>query len=321
MVGVTVIGGLIVLVWMILKFGGDIAQPFAKPGIPVRLTSGRADGVAEGSQIYYRGVSVGKVIKVGLSEKAQTVEIVAEVNTIPPLPGNVVALIRLTNFLGGSTGISLEVPAGEAAVGELKPDQKIQTRYIGLDVLPPEFVDLAADLKKTSAQFREANIAKDLSTQINKAGELIDSIQAWVSDQKLRDDLKATIANFRTASEKADKVIANAEKFTDRLPKISEDASGAVADARTTIDKTQKHIDDIAKNVNDRLSQVATTLDQIQSIINKVDKGEGTIGKLVNDPKLYQNLLETTDQLSISAKDLRRLFEQWEQEGVSLKLK
>ncbi len=321
MVGVTVLGGLIVLVWMILKFGGDIAQPFAKPGISIRLTTGRADGVAEGSQVYYRGVSVGKVTKIGLSDDSQSVDIVAEVNTTPPLPGNIVALIRLTNFLGGSTGISLEVPAGESASGHLQPNQQIQTRYIGLDVLPPEFVDLAADLKKTSAQFREANIAKDLSVQINKAGQLIDSVQSFISDQKLRDDLKATIANFRAASEKADKVIADAGKFTDKLPKMSEDASGAVADARSTIDKTQKHIDDIAKNVNDRLGQVATTLDQIQSIVNKVDKGEGTIGKLVNDPKLYQNLLETTDQLSVSAKDLRRLFEQWEQEGVSLKLK
>ena len=58
-----------------------------------------------------------------------------------------------------------------------------------------------------------------------------------------------------------------------------------------------------------------------QDLTIRTDKGEGTIGKLVNDPKLYQNLLETTDQLSVSAKDLRRLFEQWEQEGVSLKLK
>jgi len=321
MVGATVLGGLIVLVWMILRFGGDIVQPFAQEGMPIRLSTSRADGVAEGSQVYYRGVIVGKVVKLELAENVQAVNSVAEVNTKPALPGNVEALIRLTNFLGGSTGITLEVLPGENPTGTLQKDQLIQTRYIGLDVLPPAFADLATELQKTSKQFREANLAKDLSTQINKAGQLIDSVQSLIADQKMRDDLKATITNLRADSEKADKVIADAQKFTDKRPKMSDDAASAVADVRTTVDKTQKHIDAIAQSVNDRLAQVATTLDQVQSIVNKVDKGDGTIGKLVNDPKLYQNLLETTDQLSVSAKDLRRLFEQWEQEGVSLKLK
>ncbi len=321
MVGVTVLGGLAVLIWMILKFGGDVVAPFANPSITIKLITGRADGVAEGSQVYYRGVNAGKVVKVERLPDNVSVEITAEVDKTPALPHNVEALIRLTNFLGGSTGINLELKNGEPPTGTIEQDQLIPTRYIGLDVLPPAFVDLATELQKTSKQFRDANLANNLSAQITNAGKLIDSMQAIIGDEKLREDLKASVANFRAASEKANIAVANAEKFSQTLPKIAEDATGTLADARTTIDKTQKHIDELAKNVNDRLAQVATTLDKIDSIVNKIDKGDGTLGKLVNDPKLYQNLLETTDELSVSAKDLRRLFEQWEQEGVSLKLK
>jgi len=321
MVGATVLGGLLVLVWMILKFGGDVVAPFAKPSIPIKLSTGRADGVAEGSPIYYRGVNVGKVIKIQLADDNTQVEITAEVETHPMLPGNVEALIRLTNFLGGSTGINLELKNGEAPTGQLQKNQPIPTRYIGLDVLPREFSDLATELRKTSQQFREANLAADLSKQINKAGTLIDSVQALIGDEKLRDDLKKTVAEFRAAAEKANTVATNAEKFTDRLPKMSDDATGVINEAKATIDKTQKHIDELSQSVSDRLTQVAATLDHVQSIVNKIDKGDGTISKLINDPKLYQNLLETSDQLSVSAKDLHRLLEQWEQEGVSLKLK
>jgi phospholipid/cholesterol/gamma-HCH transport system substrate-binding protein len=321
MVGATVLGGLIVLVWMILKFGGDVVAPFAKPSIPIKLTTGRADGVAEGSQVYYRGVIVGKVNNIALAANNKEVEITAEVEVTPTLPGNVEALIRLTNFLGGSTGINLELKEGEPPTGQLQRNQQIPTRYIGLDVLPPAFVELATDLKKTSQQIREANLAGDLSKQINKAGQLIDSLNALVGDQKVQTDLKASVAALKSASEKANEIMASAQKFTDSLPKIQEDATGVLSDARATVGKTQKHIDGLAQNVTDRLAQVSATLDHVQSIVNKIDKGEGTIGKLVNDPKLYQNLLETTDQLSSSAKDIHRLLEQWEQEGVSFNLK
>jgi hypothetical protein len=42
---------------------------------------------------------------------------------------------------------------------------------------------------------------------------------------------------------------------------------------------------------------------------------------LLNDPKLYQSLLDSSKELNATISDLRRLVEQWEQEGVSLKVK
>ena len=57
-----------------------------------------------------------------------------------------------------------------------------------------------------------------------------------------------------------------------------------------------------------------------QSMADKMDKGEGTIGKFVNDPRLYESLSDTSAELNLTVKDLHRLVQQWEQEGVSLKL-
>ena len=42
---------------------------------------------------------------------------------------------------------------------------------------------------------------------------------------------------------------------------------------------------------------------------------------LVNDPKLYQSLVDNSRELNATILDLKRLVEQWEQEGVSFKLK
>ena len=57
------------------------------------------------------------------------------------------------------------------------------------------------------------------------------------------------------------------------------------------------------------------------AVAAKIDAGQGTAGQLVNDPKLYQSLVDSARELNATITDFKRLVEQWEQEGVSLKLK
>jgi phospholipid/cholesterol/gamma-HCH transport system substrate-binding protein len=105
------------------------------------------------------------------------------------------------------------------------------------------------------------------------------------------------------------------------LDKLSDQATGTLADAQSTVQSAKTEVDHLSRQVDDRMLQVDKSLDSIQSIIAKVDSGKGTAGLLVNDPKLYQGLLENSKELNATILDLKRLVEQWEQEGVSLKLK
>ena len=71
---------------------------------------------------------------------------------------------------------------------------------------------------------------------------------------------------------------------------------------------------------NDRLLQVSKLLTQFQSIAGKIDEGKGTAGKLVNDEKLYENLVNTSRELNLTITDLKLLVKQWTDEGVYIKL-
>src|SRR5437867_9798337 len=105
MVGATVLVGLGVLGWMLLKFGGQIATPFAPARLPMRFSAPRADGLAEGSQVTYRGVIVGQVTKVTRAEDRMTVVILADIEARPLLPQNVHGEIRTQGLIG--TGAQL----------------------------------------------------------------------------------------------------------------------------------------------------------------------------------------------------------------------
>lgn len=319
MVGVTVLVALIVLGWMIMKFGAAPAYLFKEPRMPIRFVATQANGIDEGSSVLYRGVGVGTVTQVLRAPDEEHVWIDAEVDRHPPLPGNVKGEIRSVGLVGSGAAIDLVV-SGSAPAGHLKDDQQLTATYLGLDILPPQFTDLASELTKTARQLRESNVIGDLDQtikttqqQVEKAGKVLDSFEQLVGDPKMREDLRQSLANIRQTTE-------SAEHLSRKLETVADDAGKTVKDAQSTIAATHAHIDDLAKQLTDRLAQASKILENFESITAKVDAGKGTAGLLVNDPKLYSALVDTVRNLDLTVRDLQRLAEQWEQEGVTLKL-
>ncbi len=313
-VGLTVLVAMLILGWMILQFGGELASPFTPKQFSIRVVSDRADGISDGSPVTYRGVAVGRVAAVTRGDDMITVYIDALINATPPLPENIEARIRSQGLIGTGAALALMVTDNGKPTGRLAEGAVVQASYVGLDIIPPQFADLAEELTRTARQFRESNVIPNLNEQITKAGKMIDSADTLLNDPKLRDDLRVSLENLRDITVKARSVSGNLETFTENLNQLSTQTTSAVA-------KAEGHIDEVAAQFNERMNQVSKLLEQFQAIAAKVDKGEGTVGQLVNDPRLYESLNATAQELAVTIKDLRRLVEQWEQEGVRLRLR
>lgn len=313
LVGITVLGALVTLGWMIIRFGDRPARFFATPSQPVNFTTERADGLGEGSNITYRGVIVGRVKNVIRTPDGREVKIAGEVDIDPPLPSNVEGIIRPLGQLGPTSALNL-VLIDPDPKGKLEPGATVKAHFEPLSILPPEATALSAELTLTARQFRESNLIPHIKEQVTKVGQVLDSTNALISDPKMRDDIKTAIANIKSASETVNRIGGKIDKLTD-------DASATMGDVRTTAKKAGDNIDSIGKQVGDRLTQISKSLEHFQSIAAKIDNGQGTAGQLVNDPMLYQALVDSSLQLNATITDLKRLVEQWEQEGLSFKLK
>jgi len=325
LVGVTVLGGLLALAFMILKFSDRPARLFAPARLNVRFTSDRSDGISEGSPVLYRGVEVGRVSGVRIDDNGQQVLMAVEINRTPPLPRNVRGLIKVQNLIGSGAAITLEVTS-EASTEIIREGDQFTATFIGLDLLPPQMVALADALRATADEIRKTNLIGNLAGTIanvgetaKKAGVALDSLQEVVGDQAVRDNLKTAVANLTDTTSSAKRVGEKLETFGDDLNKLTSQASDTLTVARTTITKADTHLDNISKQLAGRMEQTAKVLEDIRSITSKIDAGTGTAGQLVNDPRLYEGLVDSTRELSLTIKDLKRLVEQWEQEGVTLK--
>ncbi len=305
--------------WMIMRFGGKLAQPFAGKVMQVTFIAERADGVSDGSGIYYRGVGVGRVLSVTRDSNLRDVRIEAELEVDPPIPAGMTARIRQASLLGA--GSRLEFVQGETApTGNIKPGDVIRADFVGLEFFPAEVQNLSIEVAAAAKQFREANVVGNLNARLTEVGQVLaetrktlENANKIVADEKVRADIMASIENVKASSENVKSVTARADKIATSLER-----------AVDNIDQTSKtantELVEIAKLTKTRLEEASKILEQTNEITAKINAGTGTAGKLVNDPKLYEGLVDTTRELNATIKDLQRLVKQWEEEGVSIKL-
>lgn len=85
------------------------------------------------------------------------------------------------------------------------------------------------------------------------------------------------------------------------------------ANNREDFSKTMSNIGEFSKNLNESqvIETLAKTLVSLESIAKKIDSGQGTTGKLVNDEELYKQLNETLAEINRLLLDINRYPEKY----------
>ncbi len=59
--------------------------------------------------------------------------------------------------------------------------------------------------------------------------------------------------------------------------------------------------------------------EQLDGLLARINAGEGTLGRLMNDPALYEQAREAAERLALTLRDLQQLVRQVKEQGVELK--
>ena len=74
-----------------------------------------------------------------------------------------------------------------------------------------------------------------------------------------------------------------------------------------TTNETRRVLNNLANNAEALVALAEEATQGVQSILDKIDRGEGTMARMLNDPALYERLLATADTLRLVASDLRAI--------------
>ena len=124
---------------------------------------------------------------------------------------------------------------------------------------------------------------KELRITIKKIGDLSSEIQGFVGQEKaqfskIMNHVESITSNLKKSSDEVSAIIGNTKKITDDL--VTADFKGTILEAQTTLKKFNFMLED-------------------------VNKGSGTLGKLIHDEKLYNELVETNNELQELVDDLQ----------------
>jgi phospholipid/cholesterol/gamma-HCH transport system substrate-binding protein len=99
--------------------------------------------------------------------------------------------------------------------------------------------------------------------------------------------------------EKVGQLVSNFETFSRDLPHLAADARETLGNFRDISAKVQRGEGTLGKLINDdeAYQDVRKTLVALRDVAEKVQRGEGTLGKLINDDEAYQDARATLANL------------------------
>ena len=158
-------------------------------------------------------------------------------------------------------------------------------------------------------------------TTLAKLNRALDAFNETLGDPENQAKIKSSLIKLDTALGNFNEA-ARAPATPWPTPGNSSPAPKAPSATSPAAAKTSaKRFDELALKLMNDADQLNKVLTSLHHSAVKLESSDGTAGKLLNDAKLYNNLVEATDQLTATLKDLSSLLDKWKKNGVDMKLK
>jgi phospholipid/cholesterol/gamma-HCH transport system substrate-binding protein len=302
-VGIFIFAGLVLLVAMSLWLGG---MKFAKErGYEVTVSFPSAGGLDRDAAVAIAGVEVGRVKEIRLEDNKA--KLVLELKKGVRIGTDFVAMMKTSGLLGEKY-VELVPGAPDAPLVEPGGEITRVMSYTDMDALITTLDLVAKDIKNVTESLNavlggeegEATLrnivynVEDLTGRINDIlarndehlASVMENMDALTGD--LRNESPAILKSLREVTEGLNAVIGeNRENLKGGLENL-------VA-ASAQLEKAMENLNRVTAEVAPKVSE---TVESIGSVAKKIDEGEGTIGKLVNDPETHDNINRTLTGIS-----------------------
>ncbi len=288
-VGIFVLLGLIVLTFFTFRVSkwGLIAEK----GYRLTVDFDTASGLEPKSDVKMAGVPIGKVEEIQLV--GNRARLVLRIHQEIRIPIDSVGTIQTQGLLGEKyveilpgKDAQRNLPAGGQVTNILNP--------VNLDEMVRKLSAIGDDVKKfsdsLSATFGTEEGKKALGDILRDVRATTASLRTVVQGNEQRfdrilanvDGLSADLRSFSaTLKSETPTLVSKLEEMSDRV-------SGVVGDNRENLKES-------IQNLKTASARLDNTLDAAGRVMDKIDRGEGTLGKLVNDNTVANSITDTLD--------------------------
>ncbi len=274
-VGLTVLAALGVFLWATFRLGACAA--LAPEGTRLAARFDDASGVTPRTEVTVAGVQVGEVERVALDgERARLVLRIDDPDVAIPVDSTV--RIRSRGLLGERL---IEIVPGRGE--RLVADGDTLTRSEdppSMDRLLDRMASMADDVKEVTHTLRlvlgGAEGEATLADVVENVRVVSRELRSFVEDNGTR--LGGALDNL--------------ERFSGDLARLTEENGQTVEELLTSVREVSRRME--------------STVDNLAAASERVERGEGTLGKLLNDEELYDSAQASIDELRSALREVRR---------------
>jgi phospholipid/cholesterol/gamma-HCH transport system substrate-binding protein len=245
----------------------------------------QVEGLQSGTKVTVNGLTIGKVSSINFLPKTDKILVSFTVRNDLQFSKNSVAELYEAGLIGGKSIAIIPVydqetflASGDTLRSRIKPGL---TDVVGSEIAP---------------------LQKKLDTVLSDADTLIGALNTILDDQA-QSGLNEAFANLSTT-------VTN-------LNTISSDLSNILSSQGKNINTTLENLAETSDNLNqitDSLSRAnlkgvitkfESTATNLNLVLSSINSGEGSLGKLIQDDALYNNLEASTKEVELLIKDLK----------------
>jgi len=251
------------------------------------------DGLSVSKPVLVNGFQIGRVSSMKLWADGRTV-VEFQIDHKYNVPANTHAQLVSTDLLGGKA-ISFEYgDSKEFAQDKDTLSADIQGSLAeSLQPIQMKAEHLISKMDSSLAAINKIlnpNFQRNVDRSFNSIANSL---------QTLEGTTKKIDALVGTQSEHINGIMSNAEVVSSNLKTSTANLTGIS-------ENFQKVSNDLANsNIKETLQNANKALADMQAAIAKINNGQGSLGMLVNDPKMYQNLTDATNNLNALFLDIK----------------
>jgi len=243
------------------------------------------EGLVLGANVTINGMKVGKVNSIDFDENYDQIKVGFSIRNDLTFSGESTAQLYEAGLIGGK---AIAILTKYDAANEVKDG----------DILPSE-------IKPGLTELVNQQIAP-LQSKIEGLLTSADSLFAGVSNvlnYKTQNNLKLALESLTVS-------IQNVSSLTNNMNTLVEENRKNFSGTMNNLQMTTKNLNQLTDSLNQiplntTFKNLEQTSEDLKILISRMESGEGTAGKLLNDDQLYNKLLGSSEALEALLNDLK----------------
>jgi phospholipid/cholesterol/gamma-HCH transport system substrate-binding protein len=312
-----VVVGIVLIMAVVLLVLGTFWLQGLRLGSEEREVSARFREVAqllEGSKVKFRGVPIGRVERIRLEQGGAAVIVTMTIDSDVSLPEDPAVMLAPESLFGDwqaeiiSRRMYATYEYAEPIESEMLPGYTLPDMSRLTAVADEIAGNLATISNRIEIAFTEET-ALNVREAIENIQQMSSELARLVSSQQVA--IEEVAENLELTSEAAGQAALTMQRAFAEVE--SAIAGGRLLNIVSNVERTSARTDSLVALLVDasrELRRTAVSADstfrQVSGIATGIERGEGSLGRLLRDTTLYVNLVETNLEVQILLRDIRR---------------